>query len=78
VIAGCDLHGIQIYNSLSNWIGFNWIGISAYGVRFENKGYSIVMLSGASFNFLVRNAYGAALLGDTYFDTMAIGNAITL
>jgi hypothetical protein len=75
VIAGNQSHGVWINNAQTNNVTNNWIGKSSAGFGFANAHFGILLLSGASFNFVGPNDFGINTLGNYYVDGAAIGNA---
>ena len=76
VLAGHTLHGIVVSAATGNEFAFNWIGGNVNDQPFPNSDFGIALLSGASYNFIVNNAFETNLLGSLYVDAAAIGNEI--
>jgi hypothetical protein len=76
VMAGLSSHGIVMQDTQTNYIAGNWIGQSASGTPFANADFGIALLSNASYNFIISNAFGQNLLGSLYVDPQAVGNLI--
>jgi hypothetical protein len=76
VLAGAIQHGVVVASATSNGINNNWIGESVFGGQFANGAFGIALLPGASFNFVLGNAFGTNRLGPYYIDGQAAGNAI--
>ncbi len=76
-IAGHEIHGILLANTQSNFISGNWVGrASNSALRFRNKSFGIALLAGASFNFVVGNAFGDNTNGPLFVDQGAVGNVL--
>ncbi len=76
VVAGHVSHGILMANSESNYVYGNYIGQNGDGPWIANGGYGIVLLTGASRNFIVSTAYGLNRQGNLFVDRGAVGNDI--
>ncbi len=76
VVAGHVSHGIFMANSESNYLNGNYVGRNGVGVWIANGGYGIVLLSGASRNFILSTAYGSNRQGNLFVDRGAVGNDI--
>lgn len=76
-IAGHEVHGILMANTQSNFISGNWIGRASNStLRFRNKSFGVALLAGASFNFVVSNAFGDNTNGPLFVDQAAVGNVL--
>ena len=74
VIGGHTSHGIVMAATTGDYIQGNWIGRNAAGRAFANGGFGVTLLAGASYNYVVQNAFGTDNLGDVYTDPAAVGN----
>ncbi len=76
VIAGNTYNGVNVINSTTNAVNQNWIGESSTGTSFSTQAFGIVLMPGASYNFILGNMFGGNKLGNCYIDSGATGNDI--
>lgn len=75
-IAGSTTNGVVIASATSNYVGYNYIGLSGYGAPFPNGAFGVAFVSGANYNWLVGNAYGPNTYGKAYIDSTSVGNYV--
>lgn len=76
VVAGSSGNGFLLHSATGNYIADNFIGRAWGGPSFPNGAFGVVLLSGASYNWVVLNQFGDYKLGNIWVDANAVGNAL--